>query len=73
VVVAFATYLAWFWLLTKDLAARLSAFTFMSPLFGVVFGAVLLAEPLTPAFLAAALAVAGGIVLVNLPARTPGR
>jgi drug/metabolite transporter (DMT)-like permease len=73
VIVAFATYLAWFWLLTKYFAARLSAFTFMSPLFGVVFGAVLLAEPLTPAFLAAALAVAGGIVLVNLPARAPGR
>ena len=41
----------------------------MTPLFGVVFGAALLAEPVTPAFLAAALAVAGGIVLVNLPAR----
>jgi drug/metabolite transporter (DMT)-like permease len=73
VVVAFATYLAWFWLLTKYLAARLSAFTFMSPLFGVAFGAALLAEPVSPAFIAAALAVAGGIVLVNLPARAPGR
>jgi drug/metabolite transporter (DMT)-like permease len=72
VVVAFASYLAWFWLLTKYFAARLSAFTFMTPLFGVVFGAALLAEPVTPAFLAAALAVAGGIVLVNLPVRAPG-
>src|SRR5262245_2681060 len=69
VIVAFATFLAWFWLLTKYLAARLSAFTFMSPLFGIVFGAALLAEPVSPAFLVAALAVAGGIVLVNLPAR----
>jgi drug/metabolite transporter (DMT)-like permease len=73
VIVAFATYLAWFWLLTKYLAARLSAFTFMSPLFGVAFGAALLAEPVSPTFIAAALAVAGGIVLVNLPARRPGR
>lgn len=72
-VVAFASYLAWFWLLTKYFAARLSAFTFMSPLFGVAFGAALLAEPLTPAFIAAALAVAGGILLVNLPVRAPGR
>ncbi len=71
VIVAFASYLAWFWLLTKYFAARLSAFTFMTPLFGVAFGAVLLAEPVTPAFLGAALAVAGGIVLVNLPARAP--
>lgn len=73
VIVAFATYLAWFWLLTKYLAARLSAFTFMTPLFGVAFGATLLAEPVSPAFIAAALAVAGGIVLVNLPARAPAR
>jgi drug/metabolite transporter (DMT)-like permease len=73
VIVAFATYLAWFWLLTKYLAARLSAFTFMSPLFGVAFGAALLAEPISSTFIAAALAVAGGIVLVNLPARArPG-
>jgi drug/metabolite transporter (DMT)-like permease len=71
VIVAFATYLAWFWLLTKYFAARLSAFTFLSPLFGVAFGAALLAEPVSPAFVAAALAVASGIVLVNLRARGP--
>jgi drug/metabolite transporter (DMT)-like permease len=68
-VVAFATYLAWFWLLTKYFAARLSAATFMTPLFGVAAGAILLAERVTPAFAVAALAVAGGIVLVNLPVR----
>jgi drug/metabolite transporter (DMT)-like permease len=67
-IVAFATYLAWFWLLTKYFAARLSAATFMTPLFGVAAGAIFLAEPVTPAFALAALAVAGGIVLVNLPA-----
>jgi drug/metabolite transporter (DMT)-like permease len=68
-VVAFATYLAWFWLLTKYFAARLTAATFMTPLFGVAAGAILLAERVTPAFAVAALAVAGGIVLVNLPVR----
>ena len=68
-IVAFASYLTWFWLLTKYFAARLATFTFMSPLFGVAFGAALLAEPVTPAFIGAALAVAGGIVLVNLPRR----
>lgn len=70
-IVAFATYLAWFWLLTRYFAARLATFTFMTPLFGVAFGAALLGEPLTPAFVAAALAVAAGIVLVNLPERQP--
>ncbi|MGH7893968.1 MAG: DMT family transporter [Candidatus Binatia bacterium] len=73
VIVAFASYLTWFWLLTRYFAARLATFTFMTPLFGVAFGATLLGDPITPAFLGAALAVAGGIVLVNLPARNrPG-
>jgi drug/metabolite transporter (DMT)-like permease len=65
-IVAFASYLGWFWLLTKYFAARLSVLSFMTPLFGVLFGAALLGERITPAFLAAALLVAGGIVLVNL-------
>ncbi|HTO48442.1 MAG TPA: DMT family transporter [Burkholderiales bacterium] len=72
-IVAFASYLAWFWLLTRYFAARLATLTFMSPLFGVAFGAALLAEPVTPAFIGAALAVAGGIVLVNLPGRAAPR
>ncbi|HSD40671.1 MAG TPA: DMT family transporter [Burkholderiales bacterium] len=67
--VAFASYLAWFWLLTKYYAARLSVLTFMTPLFGVAAGVIFLGERLTPAFLAAALLVAAGIVLVNLPQR----
>jgi drug/metabolite transporter (DMT)-like permease len=66
VIVAFATYLAWFWLLTRYLAARLSVLSFLTPIFGVLFGVALLSEPISAAFLAAALAVAGGIVLVNL-------
>ncbi len=68
-IVAFASYLAWFWLLTKYFAARLSVFTFFTPLFGVLFGVTFLAERITPAFVAAAGLVALGIVLVNLPAR----
>jgi drug/metabolite transporter (DMT)-like permease len=69
VLVAFASYLVWFWLLTKYYAARLSVLTFMSPLFGVAAGVVFLGEGLTPAFVAAALLVAAGIVLVNLPGK----
>lgn len=67
--VAFASYLGWFWLLTKYYAARLSVLTFMTPLFGVAFGVIFLGERITPAFVAAALLVAAGIVLVNLPQR----
>lgn len=69
VIVAFASYLAWFWLLTRYLAGRLAVFSFLTPLFGVAFGVILLAEPLSAAFLAAALLVGAGIVLVNRPTK----
>lgn len=71
IVVAFASYLAWFWLLTKYFAARLSVFTFLTPLFGVLSGVVFLSERITLAFVAAAVLVALGIVLVNLPGKRP--
>ena len=66
VVVAFASFLTWFWLLRHYLAARLGVLTFLTPLFGVLGGALLLGEPLTPTFFAAALLVGSGIFLVNL-------
>lgn len=69
VIVAFASFLAWFWLLTRYLASRLSVFTFLTPLFGVAAGALLLHEPVTGAFLGAALLVGAGIFLVNYPGR----
>ena len=66
VIVAFLSYIAWFWLLGRYLAARLSVFSFLAPMFGVLFGVVFLSEPLGPAFAVAAGLVALGIVLVNL-------
>ena len=66
VIVAFASFLAWFWLLTRYLAARLSVFSFLAPLFGVIAGVVVLGEPLRPLFALAAALVVAGIVLVNL-------
>jgi drug/metabolite transporter (DMT)-like permease len=66
VIVAFASYLAWFWLLTRYLAARLSVLSFLTPLFGMVSGVVFLSEPLSAHFAFAALLIAAGIALVNL-------
>lgn len=66
VMVAFASYLAWFWLLTRYLAARLSVLSFLTPLFGVLFGVMFLSERLTGSFVVAALLIAMGIALVNL-------
>jgi len=68
VIVAFASYLAWFWLLTRYLAGRLAVFSFLTPLFGVAFGVIFLSEPLSAAFIGAALLVGAGIALVNRPA-----
>jgi drug/metabolite transporter (DMT)-like permease len=67
VVVSFASYLTWFWLLRRYLASRLSVFSFMTPLFGVTFGVVLLGDALTPAFGAGAVLVLLGITLVSRP------
>jgi drug/metabolite transporter (DMT)-like permease len=64
-VVSFASYLAWFWLLRHYLASRLGVFSFMTPLFGVAFGVWLLGEPLEPGFVVGALMVMAGIVLVS--------
>lgn len=65
-IVAFASYLAWFWLLTRYLAARLSVLSFLTPLFGMASGVVFLSEPLGAHFALAAALIAGGIALVNL-------
>ena len=69
VIVAFVSFLAWFWLLTRYLASRLSVFTFLTPLFGVAAGVILLGEPVTAPFLGAALLVGAGIYLVNSPGK----
>lgn len=63
--VSFASFLAWFWLLRHYLASRLGVFTFLTPLFGVLLGAGLLGEPLRPDFLAGGALILVGIVLVS--------
>ena len=59
------TFVVWFALIARYSASRLSAFTFLTPLFGVAAGHFVLDEPLTTAFAAAVVLVAGGLVLVN--------
>lgn len=62
---AFASYLAWMWMLRHYPATQLSSFTFLAPLFALLFGVVLLDEKLTVQLVIALTAVAVGIVLVN--------
>jgi drug/metabolite transporter (DMT)-like permease len=61
------TYAVWFALIVRYSAARLSAFTFLTPLFGVAAGHLVLNEPLTPPFALAVAVVTLGLVLVNRP------
>jgi drug/metabolite transporter (DMT)-like permease len=65
IVVAFASYLAWFWLLARYPASQLSAFSFLMPLFGMAAGALLLGERVGVALAGAMALVALGIYLVN--------
>ena len=59
------TFVMWYALVKRYSANRLSAFTFLAPLFGVAAGHLVLGEPLTLAFIAAVALVAGGLMLVN--------
>lgn len=68
-VVAFGSYLAWFWLVTRYPAGRLASFSFLTPLFGMLAGGLLLSERITGALATAMLMVAIGIWLVNRPAK----
>jgi drug/metabolite transporter (DMT)-like permease len=61
------TFLAWFALIQRYSASRLSVFTFLTPLFGIAAGHLVLGDPLTPAFALAGALVVAGLVLVNRP------
>lgn len=61
------TFLIWFFLIRTYSASKLSAFTFITPLFGVVGGYFIMHDSLTLAFAGAALLVMAGLYLVNRP------
>ncbi|MBK8862813.1 MAG: DMT family transporter [Betaproteobacteria bacterium] len=65
VVITFASYLVWFWLVRHYPATRISAFTLLTPVFGLLAGVGLLGEPLTLRLGVALVAVCAGIWLVN--------
>src|SRR5882757_2252650 len=61
------TFMLWFGLVKTYSASKLSAFTFITPLFGVVAAYFIMHDTLTLAFGAAALLVIAGLYLVNRP------
>jgi drug/metabolite transporter (DMT)-like permease len=64
-IVAFLSYLVWFWLILNYPAGRIAGFTFLTPVFGVLAGAVLLGEPASFALALSVVAIAVGLRLVN--------
>jgi len=67
--VASTSYLAWFWLIRHYPATRLSSFSFMTPVMGVLAGILFLGEKLTPGVLTAVALVGSGIWLANASPR----
>jgi len=59
------TFLIWVFLIKTYSASKLSSFTFMTPLFGVIGGYFVMHDTLTLAFAGAALLVMAGLYLVN--------
>lgn len=69
-VVAF-TYVLWFWLMARYPLTGLSAFTFLSPVFGVLFGWLLLGDPLTENIIYGTALIVAGLVIINTRWRKP--
>jgi drug/metabolite transporter (DMT)-like permease len=65
-IVAISSYLVWFWLLRRYLTSRLMLLSLLTPLFGVMFGAALLGEPVDLRFALGAVLVLTGVLLVNV-------
>lgn len=66
------TFLIWVFLIKNYSASKLSSFTFMTPLFGVIGGYFVMHDTLTLAFAGAALLVMAGLYLVNRPGEAAG-
>jgi drug/metabolite transporter (DMT)-like permease len=64
VVLSVGASMLWFWILQHGEASRVSAYFFLTPVFGLLLGAVLLGEPLVPMDAAALVVIATGLWLV---------
>jgi drug/metabolite transporter (DMT)-like permease len=63
--IAFASYAAWFWLVARHKASALAPFLFLTPVFAVLAGALVLGEAITWPLLASLALIGAGIWVVN--------
>lgn len=71
VIVAFASYLVWFWLVVTYPAGRVASYTFLGPVFGILAGVVIQGDRLAWPLLAGLVAISIGLNLVNRRGATP--
>jgi drug/metabolite transporter (DMT)-like permease len=69
VVIAFAAFIFWLWLMSIYPASSVAAFSFLGPVFGVFFGWLILGETIGPSILGALVLVAAGLWFINRPGR----
>ena len=67
VVVVSAAFLFWLWLLSIYPASSIASFSFLSPIFGVGLGWLLLGEHVGPEIGVALVLVCAGLIIINRP------
>ncbi len=70
IVVTFG-FIGWLWLLARYPASSVASFSFLTPVVGVLLGWALLGEEVSRSVLGALVLVAGGLLLINRPGRSP--
>lgn len=58
-------FITWLWLLSTYPTATVASFSFLTPIFSLVLGAMIFSESLPPSLIVAAALVGAGIVLIN--------
>ena len=71
VVVVSAGFIFWLWLLSIYPASGVASFSFLSPVFSVLLGWLILGEEIRPVIVVALVLVAAGILLINRPPKKP--
>lgn len=71
IVVVCVGFLSWFWILSIYPASDMASFGFLSPVFGVFFGWLILGEALSVSVVGGLILVSVGIVLINKKQRQP--
>ena len=66
IIVAFISYLVWFYLVHAYPVSLLSAFTFLTPVFATISGVIFINEPLTLTLVFSLILVSLGIYVVNM-------